>query len=207
MESLHQRQANFPPRHKVWPHSLIPSHRPKKIHSSTYTPLKRSVLSWYRWHFALVWRPGYATPTTFWYNTPPTTACPLCSGMHNQSVHGFIAHCTSHPLHQAWRAAWGIFSPDLCWRTNAQKRDVFLTGKLAIPERFFLCLCSKLGAKRATKAVASIQSKVVNLLVAGLPPLPTDYRPARPSPYNIAEWDLTRAPPPNRRRKVSLDVD
>ena len=35
----------FHPPHKVWTHSLIPSHRPRNIHTSTYTPLKRSLLS------------------------------------------------------------------------------------------------------------------------------------------------------------------
>ena len=55
----------FLPPHKVWTHSLIPSHRPRNIHPSTNTPLKRSVLSWYRWLLALVWRPGYAGPTTY----------------------------------------------------------------------------------------------------------------------------------------------
>ena len=37
--------------------------------------------------------------------------------------------------------------------------------------------------------------------------IPTDYRPVRPSPYHIADWDITRAPPPTRKRKVSLAVD
>ena len=102
--------------------------------------------------------------------------------MHNKSVHGYIAHCTSHPLHLAWRMAWGPFSPALSWRTTAQKRDVFLTGKVAIPESLFLRLRSAFGAKGATKAVASFQSKVLDLLAAALPPLPADYRPVRPSP-------------------------
>ena len=81
------------------------------------------------------------------------------------------------------------------------------TGKLAIPESLFVCLRFALGAKGATKAVASFQSKVLDLLAAALPPLPADYRPARPSPYNIADWDITRAPPPTRKRRVSLAID
>ena len=62
-------------------------------------------------------------------------------------------------------------------------------------------------AKGSTKAVASFQSKVLDLLNAALPPLPADYRPVRPSPYNIADWDITRAPPPTRKRRVSLAID
>ena len=103
--------------------------------------------------------------------------------------------------------AWGPFSPARSWCTTAQKRDMFLTGKLTIPQSLFLRLRSAYGAKGATKAVASFQSKVLDLLAAALPPLPADYRPVRPSPYHIADWDITRAPPPTRKRKVSLAVD
>ena len=125
----------------------------------------------------------------------------------SQSVHVFIAQCVTHPLHKAWLAAWGPFNPAHHWRTYAQKRDIFLTGKLAIPESLFGHLRGKLGTKGAKKDVASFQSRVLDLLTEALPPLPADYRPPRPSPYNIADWDITRAPPPTRKRKVFLAVD
>ena len=55
--------------------------------------------------------------------------------------------------------------------------------------------------------MASFHNKVLDLLAAALPPLPADYQPVRPSPYHIADWDITRAPAPIRTRKVSLPVD
>ena len=194
----------FLPPHKVWTHDLIPSHRPRHIHTTTYPPLKRSILVWYSWHFALVWRPGYSAPTTFWRDTPPKRPCQLCKGSHNQSVHGYVAYCLTHPLHLAWRAAWGPNSPALSWRAYAQRRDAFLTGKLAIPDSLYAHMSRHLGKKGALKAIASFQDKVIELLHAALPPIPQDYKTPRPSPYNIADWDITRAPPPSRRRNLSL---
>ena len=61
-----------------------------------------------------------------------------------------------------------------------------------------------LGKKGALKAIASFQDRVIELLHAALPPIPEDYKTPRSSPYNIADWDITRAPPPSRRRNLSL---
>ena len=62
----------------------------------------------------------------------------------------------------------------------------------------------QLGKKGALKAIASFQEKVIALLHAALPPIAEGYKTPRPSPYNIADWDITRAPPPSKRRNLSL---
>ena len=86
----------FIPRHKVWTHDLIPSHRPRHIHTTTYPPLKKSLLVWYRWHFALVWRPGYSAPTTFWRDTPPKAPLPYLQGV-TQSKCAWLCSLLPHP--------------------------------------------------------------------------------------------------------------
>ena len=196
----------FLPPHKVWTHDLILSHRPRHIHPTTYPPIKRSILSWYRWHFALVWRPGFSAPTTFWRDTPPKRPCPTCKGAYNQSVHGYIVYWLTHPLDLAWRAAWGPHSPALSWRIYAQRREVFVTGKLAILDSLYAYLSRELGKKGALKAITSFWDKVLDLLPADLPPIPEDYKTPSPSPYNIANWDITRAPPPSRRSNLPVTV-
>ena len=62
----------------------------------------------------------------------------------------------------------------------------------------------QLSKKEALKNIASFQDKVIDLLHAALPPIPEGYKTPHPSPYNIADWDITRAPPPSRRRNLSL---
>ena len=135
------------------------------------------------------------SPTTFWRGTPPKKPCPGCKANHNQSIHGYIAYCPTHPLHKAWLAAWGPHSPTHAWRAYTQRRGVFLTGKPAIPESLFAYLSRQLGTKGAKKAVASFQANVLNLLHAAPPAILDHHKTPRPSPYIIADLDIAKAPP------------
>ena len=187
----------YPP-HKVWTHARIPRHSPKGIHNSSYSPLKRNNVRWYKWHYALVWRPKYMSPTSFWVNAPSKKPCCMCKEHHNQSVHGYLAFCKQHPLYKAWGRAWGPYSDAVRWRHTANKRDTFLIGKLCIPQSLYILLKSQLGARGASTAIKHFQHNVLDLLHDILPPPPDTYRAPRPSPYNVADWDFTRPPPKAR---------
>ena len=103
-------------------------------------------------------------------------------------MHGYIAYCPTHPLHLAWRAAWGPHIPALSWCTYAQRRDVVLMGKLAIPDSLYAYLSRQLGKKEALKAITSFQDKVLDLLHAALPPIPEDYIQTE---LRISQWTNT----------------
>ena len=66
-------------------------------------------------------------------HVPPERVWPLpCA--HNMTVHGVVAHCSpSHPLVRAWIHAWPQASIVSSWRATAHRRDLRVTGRLAVP--------------------------------------------------------------------------
>ena len=138
-------------------------------------------------------KPGYCHHATFWRDDLPKDPCPHCLHRHSLSLHGVHAHCTpSHPLVEAWLTAWQRPPPLQSWRHTANRRDLRIMARLAIPQSLYRFLCSNLGGLRAARsAVMSFQQKVidtVNLALATDAPFPP---PRRPCPFNIADWRVS----------------
>ena len=183
------------PPHKVWTHDLFPTHTHENFHSSSWRPLKFRRLAWHKWLFGLQTRLGYSHYATFWKDDVPPTPCPHCSLRHNMSVHGYIAHCSpAHPLVHAWTTAWPVSSTPIRWRATAHKRDLRITGRLAIPISLFRALSAAHGGPRAArKIVYKWQESVMDKVTGAL----SDYIPApssKPNPFTPSDWNVTSRP-------------
>ena len=181
------------PPHKVWTHDLIPSLTRDHFHPLSWCPLRHKRLAWYKWLFFLRSRPGYRHYATFCRDDLPKDHCPHCIHRHNLSLHSVLAHCTpSHPLVQAWVTAWQQPLLLQSWRNTANRRDLRIMARLAIPQSVYRFLCSSLGGLRAPRsAVMSFEQTVldtVNLALANDAPFPP---PRRPCPFNIADWRVS----------------
>ena len=178
------------PPHKVWTHSLFPSHAHEGFHPLSWSPLRFRRLAWHKWLFGLQSRLGYAHYATFWTDAPVKRPCPHCHRFHNPSLHGTLAFCTkTHPLIDAWLSSWTIRSEVLTWRHSAQRKDLRIAGRWAIPQTLYHVLKAKLGGLRgARKAVGHFQQHVLDNVTAVLADSVPTRPPTRPNPFSPGDW-------------------
>jgi hypothetical protein len=188
------------PPHKTWTHEAIPVHAHKGIHSISFSPLRYQNAAWFRWIFALQWAPGFSSYTTFWKQTVPFHTCRLCHRRHNQSVHGVMAFCRPHPLHNAWEMAWDSHPAVTEWLQSASTPDTWLIGKAVIPATLYHHLTTVLGILQAKRIIRRFHSKFPPLASHALS---SDHvTPATPrtsahsSPHSVPTWLTTSVPPP-----------
>ena len=178
------------PPHKVWTHGLFPTHAHEGFHPLSWRPLRFRRLAWHKWLFGLQSRLGYAHYATFWTDAPVKHPCPHCHRFHNQSLHGTLAFCTqTHPLVAAWLSSWTVRSEVLTWRRSAQRKDLRIVGRLAIPQSLYRFLKTRLGGLReARKTVRHFQQHVLDNVTAVLADSVPTKPQARPNPFNPADW-------------------
>ena len=212
---IHSGCVQRPP-HKTWTHTAIPSHAHEGIHPCSFQPLKLQRMIWFKWIFGLHWSPGYSAYTTFWKQTVPCHPCPLCRHLHNQSIHGVLAFCLTHPLHQAWKAAWSNHPAVLTWHHQAIGRDKWLVGKAVIPTTLYEHLFAALGAHATRSLIRTFQRKFPSLVAPAMESPPPSQRhcgrqstlmhwvarpPATPSlrkrPFHQDDWMAPPGPPPS----------
>ena len=178
------------PPHKVWSHDLAPHHTYAGFHPLSWRPLRFRRLAWYKWLFGLQSRLGYAHYATFWSGKLPTHACAHRGRQHNLSVQGMLAHCAEdHPLVSKWIAAWPPHANASIWRRLAQKADLRIAGRLAVPVTLYRFLAARLGGVTAArKAISRFQDSVLDLVTAVLESSvsPTS---KRPNAFSPRDWD------------------
>jgi ribonuclease HI len=209
-EVFHSGVVQCPP-HKTWTHQAIPTHAHVGIHPSSFRPLRWKRAAWYKWVFALQWRPGFDAYTKFWNQSVPLRACTWCGNRHNQSVHGFMAFCKPHPLHQAWLTAWSNHPFVLDWLLNSSMADQWLVGKAVVPQTLHASLSQQMSTKSLHSLLAKFHRSFPPLAEQAMDrsTLPTQSTsPPDRNPSNqrtLLPWLTQSLPAPSRKRPFCQD--
>ena len=160
------------------------------FHPISWRPLRTRRLAWHKWLFGLQSRVGFSHYATFWKNETPGTPCAHCRSRHNQSVHGFLAHCqVCHPLVAARLAAWPTPNVIASWRATAVRSDLRILARLAVPLSLYCFHVCHHGGSRATrKMIGAFQTRVVDRVTEALSTATPPPRPMRTNPFLVADW-------------------